>query len=51
MPTYEELRRAAEEAWRPLAEPRRPLIKVGLATCSRVVGAEETLDALRRGLA
>ncbi len=51
MPTYEELRRAADEAWRPIAGPQRPLIKVGVATCSRVVGAWETLDALRRGLA
>ncbi|MBI2912646.1 MAG: SLBB domain-containing protein [Chloroflexi bacterium] len=51
MPTYEELRRAAEEVWRPVAEPRRPLVKVGVATCSRAVGAEETLDALRQGLA
>ncbi len=51
MPTYEYLRRAAEEAWRPIAEPQRPLIKVGLTTCSRVVGAGETLDALRRELA
>jgi len=51
MATYEELRRAAEEAWRPFAAPQRPLIKVGLATCSRAAGADETLDALHRGLA
>ncbi len=51
MTTYDELRHAADAAWRPFAEPQRPLIKVGLATCSRVVGAGETLDALRRELA
>ena len=51
MTTYEEIRQTAEQAWRPLAEPQRPLIKVGLTTCSRVVGAGETLEALRRQLA
>ncbi len=51
MRTYEELRTAAEEAWQPYLEPSRPLIKVGVTTCSRVVGAEETLAALRREIA
>ena len=45
--TYAELREAADEAWAPFADPQRPLIKVGVATCSRVVGAEETLAAIR----
>lgn len=51
MPTYKELREAADKAWAPLANPSRPLIKVGVATCSRVVGAEETLKAVRDGVA
>jgi NADH-quinone oxidoreductase subunit F len=50
VPTYQELRAAADEAWRPFAEPQRPLIKVGVTTCSRVVGAEETLAAIREAL-
>ncbi|MEO6197021.1 MAG: NADH-ubiquinone oxidoreductase-F iron-sulfur binding region domain-containing protein, partial [Dehalococcoidia bacterium] len=33
--------------WSPLADPRRPLIKVGIATCSTAVGAAETLQALK----
>ncbi len=49
--TYEALRKAADEAWAPFAEPGRTLIKVGVATCSRVVGAEETLAAVRREVA
>src|SRR5881628_748225 len=51
MPNYEELRRAADEAWAPVADPQRTLIKVGVTTCSRVLGAEETLAALRREVA
>jgi NADH-quinone oxidoreductase subunit F len=51
MPAYEELRAQAEESWRPFAEPQRPLIKVGLTTCSRAAGAQETLDAVRGELA
>lgn len=47
MATYEELRAAAEEAWAPLESPRRPLVKVGLTTCSLVLGADQTLVALR----
>jgi NADH-quinone oxidoreductase subunit F len=51
MPNYEELRAQAEEAWRSIAEPQRSLIKVGLTTCSRAAGAQETLDAIRSELA
>ena len=51
MASYAELRKVAEETWRPIAEPQQTLIKVGLTTCSRVLGAVETLNALRRGLA
>ena len=47
MATYAELREKADAAWAPLADPRKPLIKVGVATCSRVLGAEETLAAIR----
>src|SRR5688500_12999035 len=45
---YEALKSRAEEVWARIANPPRTLIKVGVATCSRVVGAEETLEALRR---
>ncbi len=51
MATYKEMREAADKAWAPFAKPERPLIKVGVATCSRVVGAVETLQALREGVA
>ena len=46
--SYEELKTRSEEVWARIASPSRTLIKVGVATCSRVVGAEETLAALRR---
>ncbi len=51
MPTYEELRSQVEESWRRLVEPQRPLIKVGLTTCSRAAGAEQTLDTIRKEVA
>lgn len=47
MATYAELRAAADAAWAPIADPQRPLVKVGVGTCSRVLGAEDTLQALR----
>lgn len=50
MATFAELRERASAAWAPFADPKRPLIKVGVATCSRVVGAEDTLKALREGV-
>src|SRR4051812_23142597 len=49
--TYKDMRAAADKAWAPFANPARALIKVGVATCSRVVGAEETLAAVREGVA
>ena len=49
--TYQDLRAKADAVWARAAEPQRTLIKVGVATCSRVVGAEETLEALRRAVA
>jgi NADH-quinone oxidoreductase subunit F len=51
MAAYQPLREAAERAWAPYAEPSRPLIKVGIATCSRTVGANETLVALEEAAA
>src|SRR5438876_640340 len=48
LPTYKEMRQQADEVWTRTARPARTLIKVGVATCSRVVGAEETLETLRR---
>ena len=48
LPRYEEMWHRADDAWARAARPARTLIKVGVATCSRVVGAEETLSALRR---
>ncbi len=51
MTSYEELRAQAEESWVPFAEPQCPLIKVGLTTCSRAAGAQQTLDAVRKELA
>ena len=50
MRTYEELVAAARQAWEPIANPRRMLIKVGVATCSRAVGAQETLVAVRHAV-
>ncbi len=46
--TYRELRAMADEVWDAIANPPRTLITVGVATCSRAVGAEETLEALRQ---
>ncbi len=47
MSTYEELRQQADEAWREWASPARTLIKIGLATCSKAKGAEDTFEAIR----
>src|SRR3990172_2282831 len=51
MPSNAEMRKAADEAWAAVANPQRVLIKVGVTTCSRVLGAEETLAALRKEVA
>jgi NADH:ubiquinone oxidoreductase subunit F (NADH-binding)/(2Fe-2S) ferredoxin len=50
MNTYRELRQQAEEAWRAVENPSRPRIAVEITTCSRAVGADETLEAIRREL-
>ena len=50
MAAYAELREAADRTWAPFADPKRTLIKVGVATCSRVVGAEDTLAAIREAV-
>jgi len=49
--TYQELRSAAEEAWRPIDDPQRTLIKVSVTTDSVVVGAKETVAAIKSELA
>jgi NADH:ubiquinone oxidoreductase subunit F (NADH-binding)/(2Fe-2S) ferredoxin len=46
--TYQDLRSRADDLWAPIASPPRTLIRVGDATCSRVVGAGETLERLRQ---
>jgi NADH-quinone oxidoreductase subunit F len=48
VPALDQIREASREAWRAVESPARPLIKVGIATCSRSVGAEATLAAVRR---
>jgi len=50
MSAYAEVRAAAEKAWAPFAEPRRTLIRVQDATCSRAAGASATLAAIRAGV-
>jgi NADH-quinone oxidoreductase subunit F len=51
MAAYEELKTKAQARWEPVGEPQRPLIKIGVATCSLVAGALETLAAVRAELA
>ncbi|MEE8370092.1 MAG: NADH-ubiquinone oxidoreductase-F iron-sulfur binding region domain-containing protein [Dehalococcoidia bacterium] len=51
MPTYDELQTSAQNTWRPFTQPQRPLIKIGISTCSLATGAAATLDALRSALA
>lgn len=51
MTSYAELRSAAEEAWRAVANPERTLIKVTLTTDSIVVGAGDTLKAIEKEIA
>ena len=46
--TYQDLRTKADEVWRRIASPPRTLIRVVDATCSRVVGAGDTLERLRQ---
>ena len=48
---YEELRKAAEEAWKAVEAPTRPRVTVSVATCSIAAGVEETLPALRAEIA
>jgi len=44
---YQALRQAAEASWASCERPLKTLIKVNLGTCSLVVGAQETLEAIR----
>ena len=46
--TYQDLRTRADEVWGRIASPSRTLIRVVDATCSRVVGAGDTLERLRQ---
>ncbi|HYM15000.1 MAG TPA: NADH-ubiquinone oxidoreductase-F iron-sulfur binding region domain-containing protein [Dehalococcoidia bacterium] len=48
MPTYDELRAAADEAWKAVAAPPRPLFVVSINTSSLASGVDETLAALRK---
>ncbi len=50
MASYQEIRAAADRAWAPFADPRRALIKVQDATCTRSAGAGETLAAVREAV-
>jgi NADH-quinone oxidoreductase subunit F len=47
MKTYDELKQAADAVWALADRPTRPLISVGIATCSIAYGAERTLGAIR----
>ncbi len=47
MPSYEELRAAADKVWSAVEKPARPLFVVSINTSSIAAGANETLAALR----
>lgn len=47
MPSYEELRAAAEQSWAAVERPVRPLFVVSMNTSSIASGARKTYDALR----
>ena len=47
MPTYDELRAAADAVWHPLAKPSRPLFAVSINTSSLASGGAQTFEALR----
>jgi NADH-quinone oxidoreductase subunit F len=51
VPTLDEIKATALPAWQAVLSPKRTLIKVGIATCSRSVGADATLAAIRREVA
>ena len=48
MPTYDELRAAADAVWAAVEKPARPLFVVSMNTSSIAAGARETFDALRK---
>ncbi len=48
MPAYEELRAAADEVWKSVAEPHQPLFVVSINTSSIAAGALKTFDALKK---
>lgn len=47
MATYQELRPAADEAYKAITTPARTLVRMGIATCSLASYADRALDALR----
>jgi NADH:ubiquinone oxidoreductase subunit F (NADH-binding)/(2Fe-2S) ferredoxin len=51
MTAYSELRAKANEVWQTAEVPPRPRIAVGITTCSRAKGADDTLAAIRREVA
>ncbi len=48
MPTYDELRSAADAVWAAVEKPERPLFIVSMNTSSTAAGARETFDALTK---
>jgi len=50
MPTYDELRSAAEAAWQAIVDPPRPLFIVSINTSSIASGARETLAVYRSAI-
>jgi NADH:ubiquinone oxidoreductase subunit F (NADH-binding) len=48
MPSYDELRAAADASWKAVAEPSRPLFIVSINTSSLASHADETLATLRK---
>ena len=50
MPTYEEIRKTADERWQRLTAGDQPWIRVGAAMCGQAVGAYQVIDALKSEL-
>ena len=48
MSSYAEIRQRADEIWRAIAEPARPMLRVGVATCGIAWGADKTCETLQR---
>ena len=50
MPTYEEIKKTADERWQRLTAGDRPWIRVGTAMCGHAAGAYQVIDALKAEL-